>query len=60
MNKVAAQVPVGSEGLSVLPYGNGAERTLENRNLGASVHGWNSTSTGPISCAPRRRASSSP
>ena len=41
MNDLAAQVPVGSEGLVILPYGNGAERTLENRNIGASVHGWN-------------------
>jgi len=41
MNKLAAQVPVGSDGLVILPYGNGAERTLENRNIGASVHGWN-------------------
>ncbi len=29
--------PVGTDGLTVLPYGNGAERTLENRNPGASV-----------------------
>jgi xylulokinase len=41
MNELAARVPVGSEGLVILPYGNGAERTLENRNIGASVHGWN-------------------
>jgi len=41
MNELAAQVPVGSEGLVILPYGNGAERTLEDRNIGASVHGWN-------------------
>ena len=41
MNTLAAEVPVGCEGLVVLPYGNGAERTLENRNIGASVHGWN-------------------
>ncbi len=41
MNKLAAQAPVGSDGLVILPYGNGAERTLENRNIGASVHGWN-------------------
>jgi xylulokinase len=41
MNELAAQVPVGSDGLIILPYGNGAERTLENRNIGASVHGWN-------------------
>jgi len=41
MNELAAQAPVGSDGLAILPYGNGAERTLENRNIGASVHGWN-------------------
>jgi len=39
LNRVAAQAPVGSDGLVVLPYGNGAERTLENRNPGASVLG---------------------
>lgn len=41
MNALAEQAPVGSDGLSILPYGNGAERTLENRNLGASIHGLN-------------------
>ena len=41
MNELAAKVPVGSDGLVILPYGNGAERTIENRNIGASVHGWN-------------------
>ena len=41
MNELAAQVPVGSDGLVILPYGNGAERTLQNRNIGAFVHGWN-------------------
>jgi len=41
MNDLASTVPVGAEGLVILPYGNGAERTLENRNIGASVHGWN-------------------
>ncbi len=41
MNDLAAQAPVGSDGLAILPYGNGAERTLENHNIGASVHGWN-------------------
>ena len=39
MNAAAAQVPVGAAGLSILPFGNGAERTLGNRNLGASIHG---------------------
>jgi len=41
MNSIAAEIAVGSEGLSVLPYGNGAERTLGDRDVGASVHGWN-------------------
>ena len=41
MNELAATVAVGAEGLKILPYGNGAERTLENRDVGASVHGWN-------------------
>lgn len=41
MDKLASQVPAGSEGLLILPYGNGAERTLENRNIGASVYGLN-------------------
>jgi xylulokinase len=41
MNALASEVPVGCDGLVILPYGNGAERTLENRNIGASVHGWN-------------------
>jgi xylulokinase len=41
MNELAGEVAVGSDGLVILPYGNGAERTLENKNIGASVHGWN-------------------
>ena len=39
MNNLASQVPVGSEGLVMLPFGNGAERILENRSVNASVHG---------------------
>ena len=39
MNTLAATVPAGSEGLSVIPFGNGAERVLNNRDIGASVHG---------------------
>jgi xylulokinase len=39
LNLLAAQAPVGADGLAVLPYGNGAERTLGNRDLRASVHG---------------------
>ena len=41
MNELAAQVPVGSQGLHVLPFGNGAERLLENANPGSSVHHLN-------------------
>ena len=41
MNELAGSVEAGSEGLVILPYGNGAERTLENRNLGASIHDLN-------------------
>lgn len=41
MNELAASVPVGSDGLVVLPFGNGAERTLVNRDLGASIHHLN-------------------
>ena len=39
MNDVANAVPVGSDGLVVLPFGNGAERVLENRNIGARIVG---------------------
>ena len=39
MNAAAAATPVGAAGLVVLPFGNGAERMLGNRDLGASVHG---------------------
>jgi xylulokinase len=41
MNTQAATVPVGSEGITVLPFGNGAERMLVNRQVGGSVHGLN-------------------
>ena len=41
MNEEAAKAPVGSDGLAILPFGNGAERTLGNRDLGASVHNLN-------------------
>jgi xylulokinase len=41
MNKKASIIPPGSGGVIVLPFGNGAERTLQNRDLGASIHGLN-------------------
>lgn len=39
LNALAAKAPVGADGLSVLPYGNGAERTLGDRNPGCHVAG---------------------
>jgi xylulokinase len=39
MNALAQQAPIGSDGLVILPFGNGAERTLENRNIGSCVCG---------------------
>ena len=41
MNDLAAQAPIGSAGVSILPFGNGAERMLENREVGSSIHGVN-------------------
>lgn len=41
MNVLAAQAPVGSAGVSVLPFGNGAERMLQNREINCSMHGLN-------------------
>lgn len=39
MNALSAGVPAGSDGLVVLPFGNGAERVLENKTTGARVIG---------------------
>ncbi len=41
MNDLAAQAPIGAEDLSILPFGNGAERVLCNKEVGASIHGIN-------------------
>ncbi len=41
MNDLAATVPIGSDGVSVIPFGNGAERVLENRETGCIVSGIN-------------------
>ncbi|MDY3068757.1 MAG: FGGY family carbohydrate kinase [Parabacteroides sp.] len=41
LNKFAAQVPIGSDGLSILPFGNGAERMLQNKQVDCSIHGLN-------------------
>ena len=39
MNKQAATVATGSDGLFILPFGNGAERMLNNRMIGSHIHG---------------------
>ena len=41
MNDLAAQSPIGAGGVSVLPFGNGAERVLENKERGCSFNGVN-------------------
>lgn len=41
MNDMMEKVPVGSDGVSIIPFGNGAERILENREIGCSIHGVN-------------------
>lgn len=38
MNAKAIKAPAGSEGLRVLPFGNGAERMLNNKIIGAHFH----------------------
>ncbi len=40
MNALAREIGLGSDGLQILPFGNGAERMLGNRNVGATVLGW--------------------
>jgi len=41
INEIASKAPIGSDGLSLLPFGNGAERILENNDINASFHGLN-------------------
>ena len=41
MNLLAGSVNPGSDGLRILPFGNGAERLLQNRNPGVTVSGLN-------------------
>ena len=39
LNQLAATAPIGSNGLKVLPFGNGAERMLNNKYTGAQLLG---------------------
>ena len=46
MNELAQKAPVGADGLVCLPFGNGAERILKNRDMGAMFQGLNLTRHG--------------
>ena len=41
LNDLAMEAPIGSEGLLMLPFGNGAERMLGNLNVGGTVKNIN-------------------
>jgi len=41
MNDLASKVAIGSNGVTILPFGNGAERVLNNKNIGAQLSGIN-------------------
>jgi len=46
MNTLAGKVPVGSDGVTILPFGNGAERVLQDKNIGAHVSNVSLTTHG--------------
>lgn len=41
MNDIVESVSIGSNGLSIIPFGNGSERILQNSDIGCSIHGIN-------------------
>lgn len=41
MNELAAEVEIGAGGLSFIPFGNGVERIMENKPIGAHMNGLN-------------------
>ncbi len=41
MNTYMENIPIGSEGVTIIPFGNGAERVLENKEVGCSINGVN-------------------
>jgi xylulokinase len=41
LNNEAEKISVGSEGVTILPFGNGAERVLKNLNMGSQILGIN-------------------
>lgn len=41
IDQLADTIAIGSGGVSILPFGNGAERMLNNQEVGCSIHGIN-------------------
>ncbi|MCF8357301.1 MAG: carbohydrate kinase [Prolixibacteraceae bacterium] len=41
MDAMAGEVAIGSNGVGILPFGNGAERVLRNKDIGAQISGLN-------------------
>lgn len=41
MNDLAAQSTIGANGVRIIPFGNGAERILQNKDVNCSIHGIN-------------------
>lgn len=41
IDQLADTIAIGSGGVSILPFGNGAERMLNNKEVGCSIHGIN-------------------
>lgn len=39
MERMASTVPIGSDGVCILPFGNGSERIFNNRNVGSHIFG---------------------
>jgi len=37
MNKLASEIPIGSDGVCLIPFGNGAERMLNNKDIGTRI-----------------------
>ncbi len=37
MDRMASSIPIGSEGICLLPFGNGSERIFEDRNVGSHI-----------------------
>ena len=41
LNNKAMQIDIGADGVTILPFGNGAERMLQNKNIGSHILGIN-------------------